>query len=250
LLTLLGAPGWFFQKFGVAYWLQNLLITLFFAVMLGGIYYRKMLVCVSDVIDGFSRRLGEIVAWAAILMVVQQVILVAIQYTFKVSEISFGPFGIVFTQSVQWWSEELRLYNSLLIVMGAGYTFVKGGHVRVDLVFASLPYRARRGIDLFGTLIFLFPMMLTIWKFGFLYAYRSVARFNFKTLEFKVWKFEQSFNPSGFNEVYLFKLLIPLLAVLIMIQGVSVAYRALHDMLEGDPEDEQEDHATLNVATS
>lgn len=242
ILTLVGIPSWFFEKFGVSYLGQNLFLILFFAVMAYGAYDRRVLRGVANRIDHFSVRLGKIMAWLALIMVLQQILVVAVQYTFKLSNLTIAPFGMGISQPVQWWSEELRLYNSMIIVLCAGFTFVQGGHVRVDLIYGGLSFRAKRTIDFLGTLILMFPMLATIWKYGILYAYRSVARFNFKTLEFKSWKFEQSSNPSGFNEVYLFKILIPILVLLMVIQGISAVYRALNDVIEGEPSTPEGEH--------
>lgn len=234
LLQLIGVPQWFFEKFLVSYGAQNSLILIFLLVLVAGTFRPFLLVAIANPIDRFMLAMGTLFAWAALVMVFQQVLVVAIQFTFKLSAMSISPFGVTFERPIQWWSEELRLYNAILICFGAGYTFVRGGHVRVDLIYGGLPYRARKAIDLFGALFLMMPMALVIWKYGLLYAYRSVARFDFRSLEFKAWKLEQSFNPSGFNAVYLFKLMIPLLAIFLLVHAVSWALRSYYGLLKGE----------------
>lgn len=234
LLQMIGVPPWFFEKFLLPYWGQNIIILLILAIFISGSFKPRVLVLIANPIDRFMLTMGKILAWVALLMVLQQVLVVAIQFTFKLSAMSISPFGLSFERPIQWWSEELRLYNAILICFGAGYTFVRGGHVRVDLIYGGLPYRGQKVIDLLGSVLLMIPMALVIWKYGLLYAYRSVARFDFRSLEFKAWKLEQSFNPSGFNAVYLFKLMIPLLAIFLFILAISLALRSYYGLLKGE----------------
>lgn len=238
LLQLVGVPAWFFEKFLIPYWAQNIIVLLILSGFVAGSFRPKVLVAIANPIDRAMLTIGKFFAWFALLMVLQQVLVVAIQYTFKLANMSISPLGLNFSRPIQWWSEELRLYNAILICFGAGYTFVRGGHVRVDLVYGGLPYRAQKVIDLLGSLFLMMPMALVIWKYGLLYAYRSVARFDFRTLEFKAWKLEQSFNPSGFNAVYLFKLIIPLLAIFLFVQAISWAYRSYYGIIRGEVAEE------------
>ena len=56
------------------------------------------------------------------------------------------------SKDVSWWSEELKLYNAMIVCLCATYTFVQGGHVRVDLVYSVVSYRTKRIIDMVGSM--------------------------------------------------------------------------------------------------
>ena len=85
------------------------------------------------VLEGFANTVGRFFAWAGLLMVLQQIIIVFIQRIFTRPDIAFG-FGIPLQMDISWWAEELKLFNAMVVCLCCTYTFVQGGHVRVDLV--------------------------------------------------------------------------------------------------------------------
>ena len=68
---------------------------------------------------------------------------------FHAPDISFG-FGIPLQFDISWFAEELKLYNALVVCLCVTYTFVQGGHVRVDLVYSASKFRTKKVIDMFG----------------------------------------------------------------------------------------------------
>jgi TRAP-type mannitol/chloroaromatic compound transport system permease small subunit len=44
----------------------------------------------------------------------------------------------------------LKLWNAMSSACAVTYTFVQGGHVRVDLVYSAVSHRTKRLIDMFG----------------------------------------------------------------------------------------------------
>jgi TRAP-type mannitol/chloroaromatic compound transport system permease small subunit len=77
-------------------------------------------------------------------MVLQQVMVIFLQSIFRAADISLGPFGVDFTQNVGWYSDSLKLWNAIIVCMCCAWTFVQGGHVRVDLFYAGARFRTKK----------------------------------------------------------------------------------------------------------
>ena len=56
--------------------------------------------------------------------------------------------------------------HAFLFLLCLGYTYVRNGHVRVELVRERLKPRTRAWIELFGSLLFLIPYCLMVIYFG------------------------------------------------------------------------------------
>ena len=209
-----------------------------------GLWKRQILWGVVRTIELLNNAVGRIAAWAALIMVVQQVLIVSLQRIFRVSEISAGPFGLVFTKDLSWFGEELKLYNAAVVTLCAAYTFIQGGHVRVDLIYAGVSYRAKRLIDMFGSLLFVLPFMIVVWLFGWHFMWRhlvtpKVAATDTLPLLLRKsrlmrWNVETiGFSPNGFDAYFLFKILLICFAGLMFLQGLAFFYRSLLEYLEG-----------------
>ncbi len=210
------------------------------------------------VLEGFSNIIGRIFAWAGLLMVVQQIVIVFLQRIFRVSEISLGPGsplgyeifgGLAFLQKdLSWWSEELKLYNAMVVCLCVSYTFIQGGHVRVDLVYAAVRFRTKRVIDMFGALVFMAPAAILVWLYAWYFMWRHLvtpkvaASDTFQRMEAKAravkWNVETvGFSPNGFDAYFLFKLLIVAFTGLVFLQALAFFYRSYLEFREG-PESE------------
>lgn len=189
--------------------------------------------------------LGRIAAWAGLLMVLQQVMIIFLQRIFRVSEISIGPFGTAFTQELSWYSEELKLYNAIIVCFCVGWTFIQGSHVRVDLVYSAVGHRAKRFIDMFGSIVFMMPALALIWLYSWFFLWRSLmtpATSPTDTLERLLmksramrWNVETiGFSPNGFNAYFLFKILILLFVATSFIQACVFFWRSWLELREGE----------------
>ena len=226
-------------------------IELFFVVLnafliftvIGLINNRFMWGCVRG-LEGFANVVGRVAAWAGLLMVLQQIVIIFMQRVFAVAEISIG-FGSTFTKDVSWWSEELKLYNAMIVCLCAAYTFVQGGHVRVDLVYSAISYRAKRIIDMFGSLIFMVPGAIVIWLYGWFFMWRHLVVPNpsaSDTLDRLLtkaralrWNIETiGFSPNGFNAYFLFKVLLVVFTLMVLLQAVAFFYRSFLEWKEGE----------------
>ncbi len=200
------------------------------------------------VLEGFANTTGRFFAWAGLLMVLQQIVIVFIQRIFARPDIVFG-FGIPLQKDISWWAEELKFYNALVVALCCTYTFVQGGHVRVDLVYSAVKFRTKKVIDMVGSMIFMMPVAVLIWMYGWYFLWRhlitpnpsasdSLERLMLKARAVR-WNVETiGFSPNGFNGYFLFKILLVAFAGMVFLHSIAFFYRSYLEWKEG-PESEQ-----------
>ena len=221
-------------------------VLLLFLVFTGiGIWRRSILWGGVRVLEGFANGVGRIACWAGLLMVLQQILIVFLQRIFRVSNISIGPFGLDFTQDLSWYSEQLKLYNAIIVALCVTWTFVQGGHVRVDLIYAAVSHRAKRALDMFGSVFFMMPVAILMWLYSWFFMWRHLLnppvsasdpldRLLLKARALR-WSVETiGFSPNGFNAYFLFKVLILLFAALVFLQAWAFLWRSYLEYVEGE----------------
>ncbi|MHA6261625.1 TRAP transporter small permease subunit [Arenibacterium sp. CAU 1754] len=199
------------------------------------------------VMEGFANTVGRFFAWAGLLMVIQQIIIVFLQRIFARPDIVFG-LGIPIQFDVSWYGEQLKLYNAIIICLCVSYTFVQGGHVRVDLIYSAVSFRAKRVIDMIGSALFMLPVAIIIWMYGWFFLWRhlivpkpsasdTLERLLAKSRALR-WNVETyGFSPNGFNAYFLFKILLCAFAAMVFIHAFAFFYRSYLEWREG-PESE------------
>jgi TRAP-type mannitol/chloroaromatic compound transport system permease small subunit len=198
-------------------------------------------------LEGIANTLGRFFAWAGLLMVLQQIIIVFMQRIFARPDISIG-FGVPLQFDISWYAEELKLYNALIIVFCVAYTFVQGGHVRVDLIYGGVQFRTKKILDMFGAVFFMMPFAVITWLYGWFFMWRHLIVPNpsaSDTLDRLIskaralrWNVETTgFSPSGFNGYFLFKVLLCIYCAMVFMQAITVLYRSWLEFREG-PESE------------
>lgn len=198
-------------------------------------------------LEGVANGVGRFFAWAGLLMVLQQIIIVFMQRIFTRPDISFG-FGIPLQFDISWFAEELKLYNALVVSLCVTYTFVQGGHVRVDLFYAAAKFRTKKVIDMFGSLFFMIPMAVLTWMYGWYFLWRHLivpkpsASDTLDRLVLKAravrWNVETiGFSPNGFTGYFLFKILLVAFAGLVFLHAIAFFFRSYLEWKEG-PESE------------
>lgn len=233
-----------FVYYGASGELLFVFLFLFLLVTVIGLFRNSIMWACVRGLEGFANGVGRFFAWAGLLMVLQQIVIIFMQRVFAVSEISIG-FGKVMTFDVSWWSEELKLYNAMIVCLCATYTFVQGGHVRVDLVYSAISFRAKRVIDMLGSLFFMLPVAFLTWLYGWFFLWRVLivpnpsASEDLDRLINKAravrWNIETiGFSPNGFNAYFLFKILLVVFTLMIMLQAIAFFYRSLLEWKEGE----------------
>ncbi|MEM7488901.1 MAG: TRAP transporter small permease subunit [Pseudomonadota bacterium] len=219
--------------------------VIFLTITVVGYFSRHFLWAVVRGSEATLNWIGRIAAWAGLLMVLQQIMIVFLQRIFRVSEISVGPFGTTFTRDLSWYSEELKLYNAMIVCLCVAWTFIQGGHVRVDLIYAAVSHRTKRVIDMVGCMIFMVPSLVIIWLFSWFFFWRSmvtpatsasdpVERVLMKARAVR-WNIETiGFSPNGFDAYFLFKVLILLFAATAFLQALTFFWRSWLEYREGE----------------
>ncbi len=155
----------------------------------------------SGRIDRFNGCVGRGVSWLVLAIVLGQFGLVAARYLFGVGSI---------------WAGEAVIYaHATLFMLASAWTLSAGGHVRVDIFYADAKPRNKAWIDLGGAILLLLPFTLVLLWFGLPYASRSWI------------VLERSQESSGLPLVFLLKSLIPLFALLMALQGLAQAIKAI-----------------------
>lgn len=224
------------------------IFTAFLVITAIGLRSPGFLWGVVRVLEGFANTIGRAMAWAGLIMVLQQTMVIFLQGIFRVAEISLAPLGLDLTMPLGWWGDGLKLYNAVIVCLCCTYTFVQGGHVRVDLFYAPARFSAKKFIDMAGSLLFVMPMAVLVWMFGWYFMWRHLITPKVNstdTLERALakaravrWNVETiGFSPNGFNAYFLFKVLVVAFAGMIFLQAVAFFYRSYLEWREG-PESE------------
>jgi len=207
----------------------------------------QFLWAIVRILEAFANSVGRLFAWAGLLMVLQQIVIVFMQRIFTRPDIAVG-FGIPLQFDISWFAEELKLYNAMVVCLCVTYTFVQGGHVRVDLIYSAVGHRAKKVIDMFGALFFMVPSAVLIWMYGWYFLWRhlivpkpsasdTLDKLMMKSRAMR-WNVETiGFSPNGFTGYFLFKILLVAFTALIFIQAIAFFYRSYLEWKEG-PESE------------
>ncbi len=234
-----------FIYYGASVELLFVILTAFILLTALGIWRRRIMWGMVRGLEALGNSVGRFFAWAGLIMVLQQIFIIFLQRIFRVSEISFGPFGYVFTKDLSWYSEELKLYNAMIVALCVTYTFIQGGHVRVDLVYSAVGHRAKRAIDMAGSLLFMIPMAILIWLYAWFFMWRTLVTpkvsasdkldLLLRKARIVKWNVETiGFSPNGFNAYFLFKVLIVLFTALVFLQAIAFFYRSYLEFVEGE----------------
>ena len=193
--------------------------------------------------EAFANAAGRFAAWAGLIMVLQQTVIVLMQRIFARPDVVLG-FGIPVGFDVSWWSEELKLWNAIVVAMCVSYTFVQGGHVRVDLVYAAVSHRVQRVIDMVGSVIFMMPLAVITWMYGWYFLWRHLIvpkpsasdqldRLLMKSRALR-WNVETiGFSANGFTGYFLFKILLVTFAGMVFIHACAFFWRSYLEYKEG-----------------
>jgi len=223
-------------------------LTVFFLIAtVIGVMNNRIMWGYVRVLEGIANTVGRFFAWAGLIMVIQQIIIVFMQRVFVRPSMSFG-FGIPLEFDVSWFAEELKLYNALVVCLCVAYTFVQGGHVRVDLIYSGVKFRTKKVLDMIGAMIFMLPFAVITWLYGWFFLWRVLVVPNpsasnsldrlLMQARAQRWNVETiGFSPNGFNAYFLFKVLLCLFCVMVALQAIAVFYRSYLEFREG-PESE------------
>ncbi len=160
-------------------------------------------------IDRLNDVIGRGAAWLTLAMVLTTFFVALMRYGFNWGQV---------------WVQELYVWmHGVVFMIGAGYTLLHNGHVRVDVFYRPAGQRFKAWVDLFGTLLLLLPIVVMVFVYAWPYVAESWARG------------EASRETGGLPGLYLLKSVILAFCVLVGLQGLSLMGRSLL-ILQGHPE--------------
>ena len=171
----------------------------------------KILTTISRLIDQLNEWVGRGVAWVTLGLVLVVFVDVCMRYIFNKS--------FVFTQELEW-----HLF-AFIFLIGAGYTLLYDGHVRVDIIYQRLGQKGRAWINLIGVIFFLFPGCIMIILTSSHFVLNSWSML------------EGSPDPGGIPYRFIVKATIPVGFALLLLQGVSLGIHSLLQLLGLEPEE-------------
>ena len=121
------------------------------------------------------------------------------------------------------WAYDLTyMLNGTLSMLGASYTLYKDGHIRTDVFYERWSERGKGWVNLLCYLLFFFPGMILFFIAGLDAAIHS-------------WSILETSDASPWRPpLYPFKTVIPLCALLLILQGVSEFFKSLHAAIKGE----------------
>lgn len=151
--------------------------------------------------DWLNEHVGTGISWLTSVLVVVVCYDVFTRYLLKNS--------LVAVQELEW-----HLF-AIIFLIGAAYSLKHDKHVRVDVFYSRFSPRAQAWVNLIGSIVFLIPFcLMVIWSSQ-----------NFVANAFRIG--ETSPDPGGLPARWVLKAAIPAGFVLILIQGIALAFRSL-----------------------
>ena len=154
------------------------------------------------IIDAFSEWSGKTVAWLILPLV--------FSLTYE------GIARYLFNAPTLWAYDVSYMMYGALFMLGAHYTLLKGAHIRTDMLWEKFSPRKKGTIDAIAYIFFFFPAMILLF-----YASVDEAWASFKMGELSE---QTAWRPL----LWPFKGVVPLTALLLLIQGVSELLKSLY----------------------
>lgn len=158
-------------------------------------------------IDAFNTWIGKAFSWLILGLTLAICYEVVARYAFR------APTNWAYDVSYM-------LYGTLFMMAGA-YTLARNGHVRGDFLYRSWAPRSQAWCDLVLYVLFYFPGILALVYAGWSFAHMS-------------WLFNErsSFSPDG-PIIWPFKFVIPIVGVLMTLQGIVEVIRCIECIRTG-----------------
>lgn len=164
---------------------------------------------VIEVIDAFTEWSGNIVAWILVPM--------ALSVGYEV----FARY--LFNAPTKWVYDVTYMCYGTLFMLGAHYTLKRGAHIRTDMLWQNFSEKKKGMIDTLAYLFFFFPGMFMLFVVGWGEAYHAFS-VN-ETSEQTAWR----------PLLWPFKFVVPITALLLMVQGISETIKSIYAWRNNQP---------------
>jgi TRAP-type mannitol/chloroaromatic compound transport system permease small subunit len=154
-----------------------------------------------QIIDSFNVKVGEAVKWLLVALVVS---------------VAFGVIALsIFGQAWTKFDESAAYFHATVILLGSAATLLAGQHVRVDIFYSRQSPKAKALVDLVGFYALMVPFCLVlIW--------------NAQNFVHLAWiSLEGSPESDGIQGLFILKTMVPVFAIMVLMQGFAIASRAV-----------------------
>lgn len=155
-----------------------------------------------------SEVTGKTLAWLTLLMVATTFTIVLLRYGFNTGWIAM--------------QESVNYMHAMVFMLGAAYAYKHNTHVRVDIFYNKFSAEKKAWVNLLGNIFLLAPICIFI-----LYA-----SFDYVAIAWKIK--EASAETAGLPFAYLLKTVIPLMALLLLVEALADSLRQIIQ-LQGTP---------------
>ncbi|MGE0557735.1 MAG: TRAP transporter small permease subunit [Burkholderiales bacterium] len=159
-------------------------------------------------IDQLSKSIGHAFAWCIVIVTLGTCYEVFVRYVLN------NPTSWAFDMSY-------LMYGAVFYMAGA-YTLSRGGHVRADMFYRLWKPRTQARVELVLLIVFFFPGVLALMYSGWGYGYESM-RIG-----------EVSVNSPAGVPIWPLKMMIPVGATLLALQGVAELLRCFICIKQGN----------------
>ena len=159
-------------------------------------------------VDQLSKSVGHAFAWCIVTLTLGTCYEVFVRYALN------NPTSWAFDMSY-------LMYGAVFYMAGA-YTLSRGGHVRADMFYRLWKPRTQAAVETVLLVIFFFPGVLALVYAGWGYVYQSMRIV------------EVSVNSPAGVPIWPLKMMIPIGASLLALQGFAEFLRCLQCLKQGD----------------
>jgi TRAP-type mannitol/chloroaromatic compound transport system permease small subunit len=158
----------------------------------------------ANIIDRMNAAIAHGVRWLALAMVLCTVLIVVLRYLFGIGAIPL--------------QESVIYMHGTLFLLAIAYGIQQDTHVRVDLLYSRMSDKGRLLTNLSGHLLFLLPVA----------AFILITSIPYVSASWRV--FEGSPEVGGIPAIFLLKTLLPIMASLLLLQGLSQCCKIVLDL--------------------
>ena len=157
-------------------------------------------------LDAVNEWTGRIAAWLILPLVAIMVYEVVVRHV---------------ARPTQWAYDLSYMAYGALFMLGAGYTLLKGAHIRTDFLYQKWPVKTQAAVDAACYLLLFFPGIALFLWIGAEFAWNSWIRS------------ERTVGSSWMPIIYPLKFVIPVAAGLLLVQGLAEFLKCLHALRTG-----------------
>lgn len=163
---------------------------------------------ITAVLDVPARFVGKLVAWLILPMLGSLVYEVTARY--------------LFDAPTEWAYDMTFMLYGTFFMLGSAWTLQRQGHIRTDNFYSAWTLRTRAWVDVGGYIVFFFPALIIFLVLSWDYFLRSYGQN------------ERIVTSPWLPIIWPFKLVMPLTAALLLLQGLSELLKSLRTGLRKD----------------